>query len=182
MLVTVSADGTDFFLGRRVVRATQLDGAHSAESMEVANLRPTLPPGAGASDEGVAQLPRPQAEVFALDHLQNGESRFARYRIAGKGATQAAGAGCIHDVSAAGDGRDGQTSAQRLGSNHNIWLDAVLLTGEERTSARDAGLDFISDEQDAVLPAQCTDFLEVIRGRGQETAFAQHWLSDKCGY
>ena len=98
-----------------------------------------------------------------------------------KSSAEAAGAGGVHDLGAAGDGGEREPSAERLGGEDEVGLDVELLGGEEGSGAAEAGLDFVGDEDDAVLLAGGVEDFEEACGRDDESAFAEDWLDDDCG-
>ena len=87
-------------------------------------------------------------------HLEHGESRGAGQRRARERAAQAADHRRVHDFRLADDRRQRHAAGDALGHGHEIGLDAGVFDGERLAGAREAGLDFIGDEQDAVFVAQ----------------------------
>src|ERR1700686_545634 len=71
--------------------------------------------------------------------------------------------------------------AEGFCGNDEIGLDAVTLAGEHGTRASEAGLDFVGDEQDAVLVAEIDQDLEVIWRWRDEAAFAEYWFGNHGG-
>ena len=71
-------------------------------------------PFAGAALKAVAEFVGAGQQVFALEHIEHGQRGRAGQRIAGERAAEAAGAGRVHDLGAAGDGGQRQSTAERL--------------------------------------------------------------------
>ena len=87
-------------------------------------------------------------------HFEHRESRGAGERRAGERAAESADHRRVHDLGLADDRRQRHAARDALGDRHEIGLDAGVFDGEHLAGAREAGLDFIGDEQDAVLVAQ----------------------------
>ena len=112
--------------------------------------------------EVVAQFVRARIQILLLKHVEHGERGFAGDRISGEGASQAAGAGSIHDFRAAGDRSQRQSAANRLRGDEDVGLDAVALAGKQRARAAEAALHFVGDEQHSVLVADVDQNAEII--------------------
>jgi hypothetical protein len=80
------------------------------------------------------------------------------------------------------DGRQREAARERLGRRHQVRLHAIMLHGEELAGAAEAGLDFIGDEQDAVLVAERAQLHHQFLRRDVEAAFALHGLDDDGGH
>src|SRR5713226_4395625 len=120
-------------------------------------------------------------EAVFLDGLDGGQGGGARKRVAAVGSAESAHAGGVHDFGAAGDGGDGHAAAERFRHSDQIRLDAEMFGGEPFAGAGEAGLDFVGDEEDAVLAADVLQQLE-IAGRGNdEAAFAENGFGDDGG-
>jgi hypothetical protein len=57
-----------------------------------------------------------------------------------------------------------------------------MLDGEHAPGAREAGLDLVNDEHDAVLVAQRAQLAQELRRRCVKSAFAEHGLNDDGGH
>src|SRR5436305_5178211 len=68
-----------------------------------------------------------------------------------------------------------------LGSDQNVWDDAIMLNGEHLSSAAKARLDFVGYEQNLVLVKDLLDLAKVIGWRNNDAAFPHHRLSNKRG-
>src|ERR1019366_8179104 len=86
--------------------------------------------------------------------------------------------GRVHNLGAAGNGGERQATAERFRSDDKIGLDAVTFAGEHSAGTPEARLDFVGNKKDAVLVAKIDQDFEVLRRRGDESAFAQDWLRD----
>ncbi len=86
-----------------------------------------------------------------------------------------------------GDFRPGSKCAQwesvgdAFRSDKNIRHHPVMLDGKHFACAREPGLDFVGDEEDAVLVEDLLHFLEVVRGRNDYSALAHNRLGDEGG-
>ncbi len=93
----------------------------------------------------------------------------------------------IAGLEGGGDFGPGGESAQReavgdpFRGDQNVGIDAVVLVGKHLAGAAEAGLDFVGNEQDAVLVENLLHFFEVIRRRHDDPAFAHHRLGDEGG-
>jgi len=99
-------------------------------------------------------------------------------RIARIRATQSAGRGGIHHISAADYARQRHAAREALGHRHQIGHDVVVMHREQLARARKARLHFIGDQQNAVLVAQLAQRAHELGGRRIEAAFALHRLED----
>src|ERR1019366_10364020 len=109
------------------------------------------------------------------------QSCSAGERVPGESATKTSWSRCVHDFGASGDSSERQSSAHGFGRDDKIRLDAVTLAGEESTRASEAGLNFVRNEQDAMLLAKLGQHLEVARRWCDESAFSKHRLSNHRG-
>ena len=107
-----------------------------------------------ARDELRAHLLGALVEFFLLEHFEHGEPRGAGERRARERAAEAADHRCVHDLRLADHRRQRHAARDALGDRHEIGLDARVFDRERLAGAREAGLDFIGDEQDAVFVAQ----------------------------
>src|SRR5260370_6771244 len=87
--------------------------------------------------------------------------------------------GC--DFGTRGEGAEGESVGDALGSDQNVRLDAIVLKGKHLSGAAKAGLYFIGDEQYSVLVEDFLDFAEIVLGRNDDSTLTQHWLGDECG-
>src|SRR5580704_6142103 len=122
-----------------------------------------------------------RGQVFFLHELDVGEGGGAGNWIAAEGGEVIAG------LEGGGDFRTGGERAQRksvsdaLGGDQNVGIDAEMLVGKHLPGASKAGLDFVGDEQNAVLIEDLLDLFEVIRWRHDDAAFAHHRLGNEGG-
>src|SRR5580704_3622823 len=65
--------------------------------------------------------------------------------------------------------------------DQDVGIDAVVLVSKHLAGASETRLDFVSDAQDSVLIENLLYFLEVIRRRHDNAAFAHHRLGDEGG-
>ena len=59
----------------------------------------------------------------------------------------------LHDLGAAGDGRERQPPGERFRGGDDVGHQSVMLASEHRRGAAEAGLDLIGDEQNTMLGA-----------------------------
>ena len=69
----------------------------------------------------------------------------------------------------------------RLGEGHQVGPHAVVLRGEPRAEAAEAGDDLVEDQVRAVLVAQPAELLQVLIGRREDAAGALHRLGQHRG-
>ncbi len=169
--------------GARLLRGdvVELDGVHEARTADVDDLRNLVLQRSQALLEAGAEVFRAVAEVFILDHVENGMGRRNADRAAGIRAAQAAGAGGVHDFGAAGDGCNREAAAQALGHGHQVGRDAIVFHGEQFAGTGKAGLHFVGDQQNAVLVADFAQGLHQTDRDRQEAAFALDRLDDDGG-
>ncbi len=133
--------------------AHEFQGLHGAHAADLADEFPLGLPGFGALLEHFAEAIGAGAEVFFLDEVEDGEGRFAGDRASRKGAAKTAYAGGIHDGAAACYRRQRQATGERLRHRHKVGLKAEPRAGKHCTGAGEAGLDFVRNDENAVLPA-----------------------------
>ena len=71
-------------------------------------------------------------------------------------------------------------AAEGLAEDVHVGDDFLELAGEHAARAREAGLDFVGDEEDVVLRADFADFLEVALRRNDYSGFALYRLGEEC--
>ena len=101
----------------------------------------------------LADRDRALDEPLLLDHVEHGQRRGLRDRVADVGAADAAGAGRVHDLRAAEHAREREAHRDRLRDRDQVGLDAEVLHREEAPGAPEAGLHLVGDEHDPVLVA-----------------------------
>jgi len=133
---------------------------HGSHTVNSPNHRELQLPFLCARDEAVADLRRPAAKLFVLDHLQDRKRGFAGDGISAEGPTDAADARSVHDLGSPGDAGDRQSPPRDLARDQQVRLDAELLACEHGSGARDARLDFVGNNENAVLAADRGQSLE----------------------
>ena len=68
----------------------------------------------------------------------------------------------------------GKPACEGLGRGDQVRLDAIMFHGEEFSGAAKAGLDFVGDQQDAMLVAKLAQAHHQFLGRNVEATFALH--------
>src|SRR5450432_2011580 len=161
--------------------AHQFDRAHAAQAANVADQRPLFLPSACSRLEMLAEGGRARQQTFFLDGRDGRERSGTRQRMAAIRAAQAADSWRVHHFRATGHRRDGHPAAQRFRHGDHVRLDSEMLGGEPFPGSCKAGLHFVSDEQDAVFPADGLNRFEIVTRGNDETAFTQHRLGDHRG-
>ena len=121
------------------------------------------------------------SEALVVDHVEHGERRGLRDRVADEGAADAAGDGRVHDLGAAEHARERQAVRDRLRDADQVGLDARVLDREEAAGAAEAGLHLVGDEDDAVAVADLAHACDELGRRDDEAALALHRLEDDRG-
>ncbi len=99
-------------------------------------------------------LARARRVIFFLEEIEHGERGGAGYRVAAIGASQCAGRRRVHDVGAPNHAAQGHTRRQRLGDNHQVGLNPVMIDGKHAARAAEARLNLVGHEQDIMLLAE----------------------------
>ena len=94
------------------------------------------------------------------------------------GAAEAAGVRGVHDLGAAGHGRQGKAARDALGGRDQIGNDAEVLAREHLAGAGEAGLDLVGDEDDVVRAAPVDERRQEAVGGDDEAALALDRLDD----
>src|SRR5882724_6648988 len=180
MLVTILDNLLCLFVGglQCLFRSHQFHGAHGAHPVNGSDDRKFDLPSFRACQKAVADLRRPSAKLFVLDHLQDRKRGFAGNGISAEGPTDTADAGSVHDLGSPGDAGNGQSATERLSRDQQVRLDAELLACEHGSGARDARLDFVGNKEDAVLAADHGQSLEEPWRRGHEASLTENRLRD----
>ena len=123
-------------------------------------------------------------EVLFLVDLHRSQTGRAGQRIAAEGAADGTCGGGVHDLVTAGDRRNRHAAGEGLRGGHDIRGGARLgpvFGGEVLAGTAVAALDFVSDEQDAVLVADLAHGLDPLDRGGDEAAFALERLDEQTG-
>src|SRR6266404_6383386 len=172
------------FLGLGISRlprlgvAHQLDGAHAAETANVSDQRPLLLPATCAQFKMLSESGGPGEQAFLFDRFDRGQRRGARSWVPAEGAAKRSDAGRVHDFRAAGHGGYGHAAAEGFRHGDQIRLDAEMFRSEPFAGAREAGLHFVRDKENAVLTANVLEQLEIIARRNDEAALTKNGLDD----
>ena len=141
-------------------------GSCSPRSIPTMNPRPRTSATSGiaaTSREQLAEQPdlrlQPQQRPLALEHLEAGERRRAGERVAGEGVAVEEGAAVLGGaeealVDALGGERRGErqvAAGEALAEAEEVGRDPLLLAGEHRPGAAEAGRDLVGDQQHVVL-------------------------------
>ena len=120
-------------------------------------------------------------QPFVADHVQRLEPNRGGERIAAEGRAVRAGREDVHDL-AAGDkgGHRQHPAAERLAQDQAVGTDALVLEGEPRAGAAQAGLHLVEDQQHAVCVADAAQGGEPARRRHDDAGLALDRL-DKHG-
>src|SRR5208282_1560885 len=120
-------------------------------------------------------------QTFFFDGLDRGERSGAGERMPAIGSAESSRTWRVHDFSAARYSRDGHAAAHGLRHGDQVGFDAEMFGSEPFAGACKSGLDFVRDEEDAVLAADILQEFEVVAGRNDEAAFAENGLDDQGG-
>jgi len=159
--------------------ADELDADHEAEAADGADVAETLGPGSQAGHEVVADEAGVFDEFF-FEQVQSGERGGDGDGVAAEGGGVGAGRP-IHDVRTGDHGRKGHAAGDAFGERDNVGDNAEVLGGEHAAGAAHAGLDFVVDEQDAVLVGDAAELLVEAPVGHQVAAFALDGLDDDGG-
>ncbi len=136
--------------------------------------------------ELIAQLLAARRELLVVHHVDHGVRGGHGHGVARVGAAQAAGGRGVHDLGAAGHGRQRHARGQRFGDGHEVGQHSGLLEKmfhrEQLAGAAEAGLHLVGDEHDAVLVAQCAQPLHRLGLNDVEATLALDGLEDDGGY
>ena len=121
---------------------------------------------------------RALAQSLLFDRLQHRETRRTGHRRTGIGAAETTRRRRIHDRGLAHDRGERKSARETLGERHQVGLDARVLDRKHPPGAREAGLDLVDHENDAVLIAEPAERLQELRRRDVEPALAHHRLDD----
>src|SRR5580704_10427888 len=121
-------------------------------------------------------------EIFFLHEIDVGEGGGAGDGIAAEGGKMVAGFEGGGDFGACGEGAEGESVGDAFGGDQDVGHDSVVLDGKHFTGAGEAGLDFVGDEEDAVLVEDFLYLFEIVWRRTDDAAFAHDWFGDEGGY
>ena len=137
----------------------ELDREHRAEPADVADLVEALLPGEHPRPDRLADRGRALDQALLVDHVEDGERRRLRDRVADVRAADRVRAGRVHDLGPAEHARERQAAGDRLGDRDQVGLDVVVLDREELAGAAEAGLHLVDDQDDPVVVADAADAL-----------------------
>ncbi len=149
------------------------------ETADIADARQLLGQRLQVSPHALTDPGRPRAQISS-DSITSSTACAAAMLdgIAAVGAAQSARMRRVHDGRTAGDRRQREAAAQALGHGDEIGHHAGMLDGEHLAGARDAALDLIGDQHDAVFVAQAPQRAQELEGRDVEAALALHRFDD----
>src|SRR5580698_2574740 len=94
---------------------------------------------------------------------------------------ESADGGGVHDFGTTCDSGDRHATSERFRRQDQVGLNAEMFGREPFAGAREAGLHFVGDEEDAVLAANRMQGFEITARRDDEAPFAQNWFGDYGG-
>jgi hypothetical protein len=112
------------------------------------------------------------SEALLLEHVEDGERRRLRDRVADVRAADRRVARRVHDLGLAEHAGERQASRDRLRDRDQVGLDAVVLDAEHPARCGRSRLHLVDDEDDAVLVAESPHALDELRRRDHESALA----------
>src|SRR5436190_1053531 len=116
----------------------------------------------------------------AFEQIEGGNRRREANRIPAKGRAVRARLP-VHYAGTRDDGAERHAAGNALRAAQNIRLDARIFVRPHFSRAAHAGLHFIADQHDSVLPADALQFLQEKFRRGNVAAFALNRLDDDSG-
>src|SRR5262249_18061426 len=122
----------------------------------------------------------PVEKARRQDDIEHGVTSRHCQRIGTKGRTMGAGRHPLAGFCGGEGCPQRESAADGLGDAHHIGSNAAALVGEEATSSPDARLDFVEDEQEAMLIAEFTQATQKWRRRHPYAAFALDRLDQNC--
>src|SRR5512146_504795 len=129
-----------------------------------------------------AQIAGTLDQAFLLDDAQRDEPDRRGQGITAESRAMRAGREYVHQLARAEKGRNRQhAAAQRLAEDQPVRADLLVLEGEPRAGASEAGLDLVDDEEDVVLVAERAHAREPAFGRDDDPAFALDRLDQHGG-
>src|SRR6516162_7592163 len=160
----------------------QFECTHGTEPSHVANDGPATPPLARSAFKLASETVGAIAQVLSLDGFDDCEPCGTRYWIAGERPSESSRAGCVHDFAASCYCREREPASERLGSNQDVRLEANAFASKHGTRAGKPGLNFVSDQNDAMLVTSGAQFSKKLQRRNNEASLPKHWLDDDCRY
>ena len=127
-------------------------------------------------------------ELLRLDVIENGIAGGGGYGMGLIGEAVLEGAGtafeCIDDAGCDEDGAEGRvTAGDSLPYQDDVWLDIPVLDGEGFSCAAHAAHDFVGDQENAAVAADCGDALGVaVRRYGGAESCANYGLEDESSH
>ena len=121
------------------------------------------------------------AEFFFLDDIEDRESCCTTQWRSGIGSTEAAGFDRVHDVGLADNTRQREAAREALGNRHEIGFDTGMLDSKQFARATEACLNFVDNQDDAVLVANFSQRFDKRGRRRVKTALALHGLDNHGG-
>ena len=162
----------------RAIRMDEFGAVHEAEAAHVADDAVACLEVAEARTQLFAALSRVFAEVVLFDIIKHGEAGCRRHGVAaerrGAGARVGVGDFCRRD-----EARNRRAVAERFRHAHDVRHDAEVLDAEHLARAREARLDFVDDQQRAVLREDFLDPLEIAFRRHDDARVALDGLGDE---
>jgi hypothetical protein len=113
-----------------------------------------------------------------FDRFNRGQRGSARSRVPAVGPAKRSDAGRVHDFRATGHSGDGHAPAKGFRHGDEVWLDAEMFRSEPLAGARETGLHFVGNEENAVLAANVLEQPEIIARRNNKAAFPKNRLDD----
>src|SRR5271163_2104006 len=133
----------------RSICLDKLYSLHRTETAHVADKRMLLLPRTCLMLKLFAQCAGTRQQLAIGKFFEHRQCGGATCRVATESPAEAARAWSVHDLSTARDGCKRQASAERLGRDNKVGLDAEMSACEELPCAPEAGLNFIGNKDDA---------------------------------
>src|SRR5437868_5707987 len=120
-------------------------------------------------------------QVFVLEDLESGIGSCGSDSVAAVCSTVRPRSPVIHDFLAGYHGTDRHTRGNTLGDRHDVRLNSEMLKAPHLAGTAHTSLNFIEDEHDAVLVAECPDLLHPAWGWNQISALASNRFDEDGG-
>src|SRR5262249_17231796 len=123
----------------------------------------------------------PIGQALPQHYVDHGERCRASHRISSIGSAEPTYRGGLEHVGAPGDGGQRQAATQSLGRRGAVGDPAAMPGREELAGTPEAGLDFVGNEENAVVPGESCESLHVLDWGDYEPALAQLQFHDDRG-
>ena len=156
----------------------QFDREHAAQATDVADRRNASLQHQQSVSQRRADRSGAIDDPLCFEDVEHGQRGCTGDGVAGVGAPEPSRQGRIHHLRVADDGGQGQSAAQALCQGDEIGLDGCVLVGEHPAGSSEPGLDFVGNQDDAVIRRERSQLLQEFERGRNEPAFAELGLDD----